>query len=376
MIAQQQLCKPSNWQDFELLCKKLWGEIWNCEDTIQKNGRQGQKQCGVDVYGMPKGITGYYGIQCKGKDDYTHAQLTKNEIDCEISKALEFKPSLKRFIFATTSNKDSVIEEYIRCKNVENIQNGSFEIYVSFWEDIVDLLEEREKTYKWYVNNCQYVQTADVCVYLKDDSRCVHPCFARKHIKYVRRGSNNNNRLYSIGENGVLIPAIPRLNFPSVFGGPSEINYSWCDVSIIIENCGSIVLEDQKLELSFNPDEIEKVSNNFHIGIFDSESLKRMKIENQEVFEYNDDPYSLLIEPQKVLVEKDSQVFDFKILPYINTNEVNIKWKFLSRGFNKEGIIKLDVNPEYKDMEVTEETDLLGDIPEDRVEITYYIAME
>ena len=28
MIAPMQLQKPDNWQDFESLCKKLWGEIW------------------------------------------------------------------------------------------------------------------------------------------------------------------------------------------------------------------------------------------------------------------------------------------------------------------------------------------------------------
>ena len=35
MIAPTQLKKPSNWQDFEKLCKLLWGEIWVCEDTIK-----------------------------------------------------------------------------------------------------------------------------------------------------------------------------------------------------------------------------------------------------------------------------------------------------------------------------------------------------
>jgi len=62
--------KPENWQDFENLCKKLWGEIWDCAE-IKKNGRSGQNQQGVDVYGIPKFDTEYYGIQCKGKDDYT-----------------------------------------------------------------------------------------------------------------------------------------------------------------------------------------------------------------------------------------------------------------------------------------------------------------
>jgi hypothetical protein len=49
MKAKKQLRKPENWQDFESLCKKLWGEIWNCPE-IKKNGRKGQPQHGVDIY--------------------------------------------------------------------------------------------------------------------------------------------------------------------------------------------------------------------------------------------------------------------------------------------------------------------------------------
>ena len=50
MIAQTQLKKPSNWQDFEKLCKLLWGEIWTCEDTIKRHGCQGRNQHGVGVF--------------------------------------------------------------------------------------------------------------------------------------------------------------------------------------------------------------------------------------------------------------------------------------------------------------------------------------
>lgn len=42
MIAQNQLKKPSNWQDFEKLCKLLWGEIWTCEDTINDMVAKGE----------------------------------------------------------------------------------------------------------------------------------------------------------------------------------------------------------------------------------------------------------------------------------------------------------------------------------------------
>ena len=52
MKASKTLARPENWPDFESLCKKLWGEIWQCPE-IKKNGRAGQEQNGVDVYGIP-----------------------------------------------------------------------------------------------------------------------------------------------------------------------------------------------------------------------------------------------------------------------------------------------------------------------------------
>ena len=36
MKSPTQIQPPANWQDFETLCKKLWGEIWCCKDTIKK----------------------------------------------------------------------------------------------------------------------------------------------------------------------------------------------------------------------------------------------------------------------------------------------------------------------------------------------------
>lgn len=130
MKAPTQIQPPENWQDFETLCKTLWGEIWHCADTIKKNGRSGQNQCGVDVHGAPNDGIDYYGIQCKGKDNYTHSQLTTKEIDEEIEKAKKFQPQLKKLYFATTAVKDAKIEEYIRIKNVESRSNGGFGIDV------------------------------------------------------------------------------------------------------------------------------------------------------------------------------------------------------------------------------------------------------
>jgi len=52
----------------------------------------------VDVYGIPKGENEYYGIQCKGKDLFTHKQLTEKEIDEEIKKTQKLKPSTHYFL--------------------------------------------------------------------------------------------------------------------------------------------------------------------------------------------------------------------------------------------------------------------------------------
>jgi len=142
--------KPENWQDFESLCKKLWGEVWGIPSKIKKNGRLGQEQAGVDVYGIPKGETKYWGIQAKGKDDYSDAKLTEKEITTEIKKAKTFRPELEVYIIATTQNKDSKIEQFVRLKDIENRENGSFEILLFCWEDIVDLLEDNQDAYQWY----------------------------------------------------------------------------------------------------------------------------------------------------------------------------------------------------------------------------------
>jgi len=168
MEAKKYLRKPENWEDFESLCKKLWGEIWDCME-IKKNGRKGQTQNGVDVYGIPKGEKSYYGIQCKGKDEYSHKPLSKGEIDNEIELAKSFKPPLAKFYFATTANKDSKTEEYIRIKDLENRQEGLFAVHLFSWEDIVDLIDENKQTHDWYLNLNKFKNKSEVEVCFEND---------------------------------------------------------------------------------------------------------------------------------------------------------------------------------------------------------------
>lgn len=169
MEASKTLRRPANWQDFETLSKKLLGEIWNCPD-IRKNGRNGDNQHGVDVYGIPEGDPEYFGIQCKGKDEYTDKQFSEEEILKEIEKAKTFEPPLKKLYFATTAVKNADIEQFVRKKNVEHLKLNLFGIEIYAWEDIVDLVDENKQTHDWYLKNQNYKVKKSVNVTFHDNS--------------------------------------------------------------------------------------------------------------------------------------------------------------------------------------------------------------
>ncbi len=220
------LRKPENWQDFERLCKILWGEIWNCTE-IKQNGRSGQQQHGVDVYGTPSGETQYYGIQCKGKDDYTNAILTSSEIDIEIGKAKKFKLTLKKFYFASTSNKDAKIKEYIRLQDEISRNAGGFEIHLFCWEDIVDLIDENKRTHDWYVLNIGFKSTYSVEIVFGTGESYLEftPKFIKNHIQYFKKPEPSYNpnsfvRISTAPPSNVVIERLsdpqPIMHYPSV----------------------------------------------------------------------------------------------------------------------------------------------------------------
>ena len=148
-ISNSQLLPPKSWEEFEDICFELWKSIWKDPNT-HKNGRKGQPQAGVDIYGQPSTINGYVGVQCKGKDQYLKSSLSEKEIDEEIEKAKTFKPALKIFIFATTQPRDVKLQEYIRLKNDTNKRDGFFEVNIFFWEDIQGELENQKTIVKKY----------------------------------------------------------------------------------------------------------------------------------------------------------------------------------------------------------------------------------
>lgn len=355
MIASTQIKKPEHWQDFEKLCKKLWGEIWDCPNTIKRNGRSGQKQNGVDVYGIPKGETQYYGIQCKGKDEYTNSTLTYKEIDEEIQKAESFKPKLKCFIFASTANKDTDIEEYVRNKDIEYRTKGLFEVHLACWEDIVDLLEERRNTYNWYINNCQYKDNTDVAITFNGREEIeIYPEYIRTTIYYKldRLNTSNLNNKYPFHIVGMLND----INLSYNLTPNTDNKIQWCEIPIKIENTGTTVIEDYKLYFSTKKESVECISTGIaYLSDVFLDSSFRMEMnrqidEDRELYESADSENELVYIPNDtILVQTDRRLFSFNIGLKYGVDMIPIYWNFKSRNYNKKGLLKILVIPRYEE---------------------------
>ena len=350
MIAPSQIKKPSNWQDFEKLCKLLWGEVWCCEDSIKRHGRQGQNQHGVDVYAYVDKYNGYCGIQCKGKDDYTNAQLTEAEIDAEIAKALTFEPKLRVLLFATTANKDAKIEGYIRKKDVENRIKGLFQIDIASWEDIVDLLERYRQTYNWYVNDCQFKDATDVSVTFDgEEVTTIHPEFIKRITRYEYK-ELSPLELALKSQLGITYAHVS----PPTLRPPQKIDKRWCRLDLRIENIGSTVIRNSKLLLHFLPDDIIEISDRFSYcndvlinEVARAQINATLKAEREVYKTYRNE---VEYRPKEyVFVQKDYREFSISVKPADGITQLQVFWRFLCEDYQKEGILIINVEPKLEE---------------------------
>src|ERR1035441_4722315 len=124
---------PNDATAFESLCQDLWKDIWQDPGAL-KNGRRGQKQDGVDIFGHEKGAL--VGIQCKQKDGRLWAKVTEAELEAEVAAARRFKPKLARFILATTAPRDAAIQRRANQLTEQHRRQKLFSVEVWAWEDI------------------------------------------------------------------------------------------------------------------------------------------------------------------------------------------------------------------------------------------------
>lgn len=338
MEAKKQLRKPENWEDFESLCKKLWGEIWDCNE-IKKNGRKGQSQNGVDIYGVPKGECSYYGIQCKGKDEYSHRQLSKNEIDSEIELAKSFNPKLMKFYFATTANKDSKIEEYIRVKDLENRKEGLFEVHLFSWEDIVDLIDENKRTHDWYLNLNKFNSTSDVEVSFENDKSELNKSvpFYEEHT-YYQLGSRPTSIFDYTAYQSPIIES-------PLFRGK---NKSYCRFRLKVKNTGNEPIENPKIIITLKG--VYQEVGDEYIG---SVIARTHAITDIEI---NESQGNLFVIPTRNTLAPGEEYLSgiICVKPSIDGTNIELLWKLVSNKFSKEGELKINITIDLVQKQVNE----------------------
>lgn len=334
--------KPKNWQDFEVLCKNLWKLEFSCHD-INRHGRQGQKQHGVDIYGYINNGNEIFGIQCKGKDEYNHSQITKSEIDAEINKAITFTPSLSLFIFATTSSRDEKIQEYIRIKDQEFFNSHKMHISIKFWDCIEELLEYHKDVLNWYENTFTHFYDIEVKAIVQNS------ILTPRYNNVTRIYKTYSADLYKLGISPFLMPQ----TITDIFHQRPYKNHTWCEFDIKLSNIGDSVLEDYSLDLNFDESEVRAISNMndvFTNDPFDIESNK-LKSEQMELFHYKDDDFSLIFEPKdRVLVQKNRKICKIGLFPKYTAKEIHIKWTLIARDFHKKGTLIIPIKPTFIDV--------------------------
>ena len=138
----KQIAPPKDWATFEDLCHALFKRVWQ-DPLAQKNGRRGQAQCGVDIFGSLNGDReSYRGVQCKGKDANYGSKATRSEIVAEIAKAEAFTQALEHWVFATTAPVDGRLQEFAREISIQRKKDGLFGTDVLGWQEIQALMAD------------------------------------------------------------------------------------------------------------------------------------------------------------------------------------------------------------------------------------------
>ena len=166
----KQISPPKEWGIFEDLCHALFKRVWR-DSLAQKNGRRGQAQHGVDIFGSwDQDRRSFVGVQCKGKDSNYGSKAKWPEVLAEIAKAEKFAPALDKWIFATTAPVDARLQQAARELSVERTAKGLFSIDVLGWDEIQSMMASEPDVVAEF-----YPENADHLLQVIDSLRAIPP---------------------------------------------------------------------------------------------------------------------------------------------------------------------------------------------------------
>lgn len=143
-IPSMKIPTPKDWQEFESLVRDAMILRWN-SPNLQKHGRTGQAQQGVDVWG-PDEIGRRVGIQCKRYDK----PLTMKDVAAEVAEAEKFQGIPSALFLATTTGHDSTLQAKVRQMSDQRVAQGKFAVSIMFWDEIISSLALNPTVFKTY----------------------------------------------------------------------------------------------------------------------------------------------------------------------------------------------------------------------------------
>ena len=130
-IASSVVPSPKSWDEFEDIALASAKLRWNSDDFF-RNGRQGQKQDGVDIWGHDDDDN-HIGVQCKNTIDGVSLATVKTEI----ANAESFEPALDKLYIATTAKRDATLQKEVRKLSADRRKASKFKVDLLFWDDVI-----------------------------------------------------------------------------------------------------------------------------------------------------------------------------------------------------------------------------------------------
>jgi outer membrane protein OmpA-like peptidoglycan-associated protein len=122
-----------------------------------RNGRRGQRQCGVDIVGT--GRTELVGAQAKNSETISESVVLR-----EVTEAERFVPELKGYSLVVAGPRDARLLEFVRVLSCERAAGGRFRVEVLFFEDVCHELASSpglmRKYWAEFISDIESVQRA------------------------------------------------------------------------------------------------------------------------------------------------------------------------------------------------------------------------
>lgn len=207
----------------------------------------------------------------------------------------------------------------------------------------------------------------EVKLFSETGQNFLEPKFERiiRKSKLINLPSSYNTEKYIKGLKNLqnlkeIMSTKPQYNF-------NKVNHSWVELEIEMTNIGSSVIEDWKVDFSFE-DGITRISDrSSRMGVASIPDLSPMS----RIAIIEEDERAVYYRPHenRPLIQKDSKTFKVPILIDPEATEASITWKILARDFNISGKTKISVKPTYEETIEIEEVFHESELFEDEISV-------